>query len=93
MNPNTAVLFSLLDETAPDHASLPEIANDRALEYIAVPHHSRSKTKARSVQPFVATMEEGHEELVEELWADIQREGETSFKAIVKGMLNRGPKK
>ena len=72
-----------------DHASLLETAKARCLEYVAVPHHSRSETQARSSIPFVATVEEGHEELVEGLWDDIQRTGPGSFKEIVKSMMTR----
>lgn len=92
MTPNTALLLSMIDETVPDHASLVETARQRCLEYIAVPHHSRSRTKIRSAQSFIATMEEGHDELVEGLWEDIQRTGEGSFREVVTAMMSRGKK-
>ncbi|KAI9007645.1 ClpP/crotonase-like domain-containing protein [Hyaloraphidium curvatum] len=92
LTPNAALLHSLVDETCPDHDSLQDLARQRCLEYLAVPHRPRALTKRRSTDMFVAAVEDGHEDFVEGLWEDVTREGEGSFRDIVGKMMSRGKK-
>lgn len=88
LGPNVALHHNLIDQVV-SPSELLSTAAERCKEYIAVPFHSRSGTKARGAAAFVQLMEDGHEELVETLWKDIVREGPGSFKDIVGKMLKK----